>query len=200
MVCLGIEPMAAEWKAQTNPLCYSGTPTFSNTHYNLYNKFMWNNVCNSRIWTYNVQNMNLLPEPLDLGKYSLFWNSFASSGSFSFLTWAQMGSIPLPRQCMPPLRHPIDPFFAKFKSQICTLHHPLYTSFTFFVLHFFELFASLFVRKFSSSSPYLTSAAISSVTRWPNCVFNIWPFSLLKMCPIAYKLDQSKLKLLHKTK
>ena len=26
MVCLGIEPMAAEWKAQTNPLRYVGTP------------------------------------------------------------------------------------------------------------------------------------------------------------------------------
>ena len=26
MVCLGLEPRAAEWKAQTNPLSYSGTP------------------------------------------------------------------------------------------------------------------------------------------------------------------------------
>ena len=27
MVCLGIEPRAAGWKAQMNPLNYSGTPT-----------------------------------------------------------------------------------------------------------------------------------------------------------------------------
>ena len=26
MVCLGIEPGAAGWKAQTNPLSYGGTP------------------------------------------------------------------------------------------------------------------------------------------------------------------------------
>ena len=25
MVCLGLEPGAAEWKAQTNPLSYGGT-------------------------------------------------------------------------------------------------------------------------------------------------------------------------------
>ena len=26
MVCLGLEPGVAEWKAQTNPLSYGGTP------------------------------------------------------------------------------------------------------------------------------------------------------------------------------
>ena len=26
MVCLGLEPGAAGWKAQTNPLSYGGTP------------------------------------------------------------------------------------------------------------------------------------------------------------------------------
>ena len=26
MVCLGVEPGAAGWKAQTNPLSYGGTP------------------------------------------------------------------------------------------------------------------------------------------------------------------------------
>ena len=26
MVCLGLKPGAAEWKAQTNPLSYGGTP------------------------------------------------------------------------------------------------------------------------------------------------------------------------------
>ena len=26
MVCLGLKPGAAGWKAQTNPLSYSGTP------------------------------------------------------------------------------------------------------------------------------------------------------------------------------
>ena len=29
MVCLGLEPGAAGWKAQTNPLSYSGTPYFT---------------------------------------------------------------------------------------------------------------------------------------------------------------------------
>ena len=28
MVCLGLEPGAAGWKAQTNPLSYGGTPNF----------------------------------------------------------------------------------------------------------------------------------------------------------------------------
>ena len=28
MACLGLEPGAAEWKAQANPLCYGGTPTY----------------------------------------------------------------------------------------------------------------------------------------------------------------------------
>ena len=29
MVCLGLEPGAAGWKAQTNPLSYGGTPQFT---------------------------------------------------------------------------------------------------------------------------------------------------------------------------
>ena len=28
MVCLGLEPGAAGWKAQTNPLSYGGTPNY----------------------------------------------------------------------------------------------------------------------------------------------------------------------------
>ena len=28
MVCLALEPGAAGWKAQTNPLSYGGTPTY----------------------------------------------------------------------------------------------------------------------------------------------------------------------------
>ena len=28
MVCLGLEPGVAGWKAQTNPLSYGGTPIF----------------------------------------------------------------------------------------------------------------------------------------------------------------------------
>ena len=28
MTCLGVEPRAAGWKAQTNPLSYGGTPIF----------------------------------------------------------------------------------------------------------------------------------------------------------------------------
>ena len=31
MVCLGFEPGAAGWKAQTDPLSYGGTPYFSNS-------------------------------------------------------------------------------------------------------------------------------------------------------------------------
>ena len=33
MVCLGIEPGAAGWKARTNPLSYGGTPIFVNNFY-----------------------------------------------------------------------------------------------------------------------------------------------------------------------
>ena len=29
-MCLGVEPGAALWKAQTNPLSYGGTPTVAN--------------------------------------------------------------------------------------------------------------------------------------------------------------------------
>ena len=32
-----------------------------------------------------------------------------------------------------------------------------------------------------------------SVTRRPDCVFNIWPFSTMKICPKAYKMYQSEL-------
>ena len=32
MVCLGLEPGAAGWKTQTNPLSYGGTPIFSHLH------------------------------------------------------------------------------------------------------------------------------------------------------------------------
>ena len=32
MVCLGLEPGAAGWKAQTNPLSYGGTPKLSNVY------------------------------------------------------------------------------------------------------------------------------------------------------------------------
>ena len=28
MVCLGLEPKVAVWKAETNPLSYGGTPSF----------------------------------------------------------------------------------------------------------------------------------------------------------------------------
>ena len=30
MACLGLKPVAAEWKVQTNPLSYGGTPQFYN--------------------------------------------------------------------------------------------------------------------------------------------------------------------------
>ena len=32
MVCLGFEPRAAGWKAQTNPLSYGGTPTITHPY------------------------------------------------------------------------------------------------------------------------------------------------------------------------
>ena len=35
----------------------------------------------------------------------------------------------------------------------------------------------------------------TSVTRWQDCVFNIWPFTAMNICPKAYKLCQSELKL-----
>ena len=39
MVCLGLEPGVAGWKAQTNPLSYSGTP--------LMTSFYTSNFCNA---------------------------------------------------------------------------------------------------------------------------------------------------------
>ena len=35
MVCLGIEPGAAGWKARTNPLSYGGTPFNTNVQLNI---------------------------------------------------------------------------------------------------------------------------------------------------------------------
>ena len=39
-----------------------------------------------------------------------------------------------------------------------------------------------------------------SVTRWLDYLFNIWPFSKMRICPITLKIRQSKLKILPKTK
>ena len=48
--------------------------------------------------------------------------------------------------------------------------------------------------------PIGTLISVISVTRSPICVFNIWPFSAMKRRPISYKLCQSELKTLPKTK
>ena len=31
-MCLGLEPRVVEWKAQTNPLSYGGTPSYTKLH------------------------------------------------------------------------------------------------------------------------------------------------------------------------
>ena len=45
MVCLGLEPVVAGWKAQTNPLSYSGTTTISINKYSIkvyrFSSFFW---------------------------------------------------------------------------------------------------------------------------------------------------------------
>ena len=38
------------------------------------------------------------------------------------------------------------------------------------------------------------AAVTNSVNWWQDCVFNIWPFSVMKICPNAYKLYQIELK------
>ena len=38
MVFLGLEPRAAGWKAQTNPLSYGGTPLYTIFIFNMQNK------------------------------------------------------------------------------------------------------------------------------------------------------------------
>ena len=43
MVCLGLEPGAAGWKAQTNPLSYGGTPKCSYSGYCITNA-VWHAV------------------------------------------------------------------------------------------------------------------------------------------------------------
>ena len=55
MVCLGLEPGVARWKAQTNPLSTSGTPT--NITFAMFKKYtVWmsqvfnQSVCNISTW------------------------------------------------------------------------------------------------------------------------------------------------------
>ena len=40
----------------------------------------------------------------------------------------------------------------------------------------------------------------TSVTRWLECLFNIFNFSTMKICPIAYKMCQNLLKIMPNTK
>ena len=39
-----------------------------------------------------------------------------------------------------------------------------------------------------------------SVTRWINCLFNFWSFSVITICTITFKIKQSKFKILPNTK
>ena len=76
MVCLGLEPGVAGWKAQTNPLSYSGTPSllflmgqpgplllflvFSNKHHYSFLQLIYVKKCPSSIWC-----RDLNPQPLE---------------------------------------------------------------------------------------------------------------------------------------
>ena len=52
MVCLGLEPGAAGWKAQTNPMSYSGTPRFTF----MFNQSLCTNVPISELGRHNKIN------------------------------------------------------------------------------------------------------------------------------------------------
>ena len=54
MVCLGLEPGVAGWKAQTNPLSYSGTP-FSSLSYSMVNGLIVTCTCSHFSLFLNVQ-------------------------------------------------------------------------------------------------------------------------------------------------
>ena len=41
---------------------------------------------------------------------------------------------------------------------------------------------------------------VSSVIRWLDCLFNIWPFSTMIICSIGFKICQSKLKMKRNSK
>ena len=45
-----------------------------------------------------------------------------------------------------------------------------------------------------------TLGFVTSVTRWLDCLFNIWPFSTLIICPILFRICQIELKILPNTK
>ena len=47
MVCLGLEPGAAGWKAQTNPLSYGGTPNIILHFHDFQHTFINNTNFNS---------------------------------------------------------------------------------------------------------------------------------------------------------
>ena len=62
----------------------------------------------------------------------------------------------------------------------------------------FYLFCFL-LSTFGSVSFVLAATCVGiSVTRWPDYVFNIWPFTAMKISPKSYKLCQSELKTLPK--
>ena len=51
MVCLGLEPGAAGWKAQTNPLSYGGTPQGEgHCYYYYFNTKFKNDFCGSAVF------------------------------------------------------------------------------------------------------------------------------------------------------
>ena len=39
-----------------------------------------------------------------------------------------------------------------------------------------------------------------SVTRWIECSFNFWQFTVTKICPIPYKINATNLKILQNNK
>ena len=48
---------------------------------------------------------------------------------------------------------------------------------------------------FSIENVPITSLLPTSVTRWLDFLYKIWPFVTKKICPVAYKIGQSRLKI-----
>ena len=73
MVCLGLEPGAAGWKAQTNPLSYGGTPYRSTVTLTLISCTTWIIGRSSNVW---------LTFPIQIGLHFI-WTAAAAAAAES---------------------------------------------------------------------------------------------------------------------
>ena len=76
MVCLGLEPGAAGWKAQTNPLSYGSTPGTS-TYFHLWLVFSDSNIrlqLAHPTWKYSIELSNKPESNILIGMNDIKWH------------------------------------------------------------------------------------------------------------------------------